>query len=130
VLFESLAARHGFALNLALECDSSLALTKRLVRENCGCTVLPLAAVAEDLAAGTLKSYQLRAPEIRRNVGLVLGNNRVSANRLWETAQLVRNQVRALVESGAWPDARLDAAMQGARPLAGIETATPMPAGA
>ena len=43
----------------------------------------------------------------RRSVGLVLGRTRTPPAALWEAARLVRAQAAALVESGAWPDARL-----------------------
>ena len=107
VLAEALAARHGFGLDVALECDGSIALTRRLVMDGCGCTLLPLAAVADEVAAGRLKAYRLVEPEVRRSVGLVLGRTRTPPAALWEAARLVRAQAAALVESGAWPDARL-----------------------
>ena len=107
VLAEALAARHGFVLDVALECDGSIALTRRLVMDGCGCTLLPLAAVADEVAAGRLKAYRLVEPEVRRSVGLVLGRTRTPPAALWEAARLVRAQAAALVESGAWPDARL-----------------------
>lgn len=107
VLAEALAARHGFGLDVALECDGSIALTRRLVMDGCGCTLLPLAAVADEVAAGRLKAYRLVEPEVRRSVGLVLGRTRTPPAALWEVARLVRAQAAALVQSGAWPDARL-----------------------
>ena len=85
----------------------SIALTRRLVMDGCGCTLLPLAAVADEVAAGRLKAYRLVEPEVRRSVGLVLGRTRTPPAALWEAARLVRAQAAALVQSGAWPDARL-----------------------
>lgn len=107
VLAEALAARHGFGLDIALECDGSISLTRHLVMDGCGCTLLPLAAVADEVAAGRLKAYRLAEPDVRRNVGLVLGRTRTPPAALWEAARLVRAQAAALVQSGAWPDARL-----------------------
>ena len=107
VLAEALAARHGFGLDVALECDGSIGLTRRLVVDGCGCTLLPLAAVADEVAAGRLKAYRLVEPEVRRSVGLVLGRTRTPPAALWEAARLVRAQAVAQVASGAWPDARL-----------------------
>jgi DNA-binding transcriptional LysR family regulator len=113
LLVESLAIRQGFSANIALECDGSTALITSLVMDNCGCTLLPEAAVIGEVAADRVKSYRVVDPEVRRRVGLVLGKNRVSPIGLWDTAQLIKAQVIALVQSGAWPDAVLDDALVG-----------------
>jgi DNA-binding transcriptional LysR family regulator len=107
VLVDMLAARHGFATQIALECDGSIALTKRLVREHCGCTVLPSAAVIEEVAAGQLKSYRLVDPAIQREIALVWPKNRATPEGMFAVTQIIRQCTRALVEEGAWPDAVL-----------------------
>lgn len=107
LLVESLAARHGFTPNIVLECDASISQTKRLVMQGCGCTVLPLAAVDEELADGRLRSLRLVAPQVRRRVGIVPGRNRVIPSGLWKIIGLVKAEVARLVESGGWPDAVL-----------------------
>lgn len=104
-LAEGLAARHGFALRPAPECDGSTAVVKRLVMHGCGCTLLPLAAVADEVAAGRLKSFRLIDPEVRRRVAIVQGRNRATPPGLWEALRLVRTTAAELVASGAWPDA-------------------------
>jgi LysR family nitrogen assimilation transcriptional regulator len=113
VLVESLAARHGFALRLALECDGSISITKRLVLENCGCTVLPSAAVVEEVAARRLKRYRLENPAITRDVAIVWPQNRATPEGLWEVSHIIRECAAERVGAGAWPDAQLaaDAAM-------------------
>ncbi len=110
LMAESLAARHGFAVNVALECDGSTGIMKRLVQQGCGCTLLPLAAVIDEVAAGRLKSYRLLEPEVRRRVGLVMGRNRVLPAGLWDAVRLVKAQVNGLVVSGEWPDTVLETA--------------------
>jgi len=107
VLVETLAARYGFSANIALECDGSISITKRLVLANCGCTVLPSAAVIEEVAAGRLKSYRLVGPEIRRDVAIVWPKNRVAPDDMWAVTQIVRQQSADLVGQGAWPDTTL-----------------------
>lgn len=107
VLVDMLAARHGFTTNIALECDGSISITKRLVRERCGCTVLPSAAVIEEVAGGQLKSYRLVAPEVRRDIALVWPKNHAAPDGMWAVTQLIRQCTTALVEEGAWPDAVL-----------------------
>jgi LysR family nitrogen assimilation transcriptional regulator len=107
LLVDSLAARHGFSPDIALECDGSISITKRLVRENCGCTVLPSAAVMDEVAAGQLKSYRLVEPEIRRDIALVWPKNHAAPDGMWTLTQIVRQCTTALVLEGAWPDAVL-----------------------
>jgi LysR family nitrogen assimilation transcriptional regulator len=110
VMVETLAARYGFSPNIALECDGSISITKRLVLAKCGCTVLPSAAVIEEVAAGRLKSFRLQDPEIRRNVAMVWPKNRVSPDGLWAVTQIIRQRTAELVRRGDWPDAVLHAA--------------------
>lgn len=107
LLVESLAARHGFTPDIVLECDASISQTKRLVMQGCGCTVLPLAAVDEELADGRLRSLRLVAPEVRRRVGIVPGRNRVIPSGLWKIIGLVKTEIARLVEARGWPDAVL-----------------------
>ena len=107
LMAETLAAREHFPLKLALECDGSIAILKRLVMQDCGCTLLPQAAVADEVAAGLLKSYRLVDPEVRRCVGIVQGKNRATPTGLWEALQLVKTTVADLIAAGAWPDAVL-----------------------
>ncbi|MFK3799942.1 MULTISPECIES: LysR family transcriptional regulator [unclassified Pseudomonas] len=107
MMVESLANRYGFSANVALECDGSISITKRLVLENCGCTVLPEAAVVEEVKAGRLKSYRLRDPEIRRTVAIVWPKNRVTADGLWAVTQIIRQRAADMVEQGTWPGATL-----------------------
>jgi LysR family nitrogen assimilation transcriptional regulator len=111
LLVESLATRCGFSPRIVLECDGSISITKRLVMENCGCTVLPLAAVSDDVAAGRLRSYPLANPEVRRSVALVLGKTPVELASLRETSRIIKERVTHLVRTGAWPDTLLDAAL-------------------
>ncbi|MFJ3486361.1 LysR family transcriptional regulator [Pseudomonas sp. NPDC090202] len=107
MMVESLANRYGFSANIALECDGSISITKRLVLENCGCTVLPEAAVIEEVKAGRLKSYRLQDPEIRRTVAMVWPKNRVTADGLWAVTQIIRQRAADMVEQGTWPGATL-----------------------
>jgi DNA-binding transcriptional LysR family regulator len=107
MMVESLANRYGFSVNIALECDGSISITKRLVLENCGCTVLPEAAVIEEVTAGRLKSYRLEDPEIRRTVAIVWPKNRVTADGLWAVTQIIRQRAADMVEQGTWPGATL-----------------------
>jgi DNA-binding transcriptional LysR family regulator len=106
-LAESLASRSGISLHVAMECDASISVTKRLVQNGCGYTLLPLAAVAEEVAQGTLKAARLVGADVSRDVALATAKNRPGGSALWNVMQTVRQEVRHIVRSGAWPDAEL-----------------------
>jgi DNA-binding transcriptional LysR family regulator len=107
LLVESLANRYGFSSNIALECDGSISITKRLVLENCGCTVLPEAAVIEEVKAGRLKSYRLEGHDVQRTIAMVWPKNRIAADGLWAVTQIIRQRAVEMVEQGLWPGAHL-----------------------
>lgn len=107
VLVESLATRHGFTPTIAFECDGSISILKRLVLAHCGCTVLPSAAVVEEVEAGRLKRFRLDNPPVMRDVGIVWAGNGSNTEGLWQVSQIVRQCAADLVAQGAWPDAEL-----------------------
>ena len=107
VLAESLAARVGTTLNMAMECDASNTVSMRLVEDGCGATLLPFAAVADRVAQGRLHSARVVDPVVTRQVALTTARNRPVVPELWDIMQTVRQSVRNIVMSGAWPGARL-----------------------
>jgi DNA-binding transcriptional LysR family regulator len=107
LLVKSLAARHGFTPNIALECDGSISITKRMVLAQCGCTVLPSAAVVEEVAAGRVKRFRLVHPNVSRDVGIVWPQSRAQTDGVWQISRIIRETAKQLVHDGAWPDVRL-----------------------
>ena len=107
LLAESLAQKAGIALRIAMECDTSTNVTKSLVEQGCGCTLLPLAAVANEVAAGTLRTARLVEPEVIRDVAIATAKNRPPVPQLWGITQSIRQEIGAIVAAGKWPDARL-----------------------
>jgi LysR family transcriptional regulator, nitrogen assimilation regulatory protein len=103
LLVESLAARNGITPRIVLECDGSISITKRLVLANCGCSVLPAAAVVEEVAAGRLKSFLFDNPAVERDVAIAWSQNRPSTGGLWHMGQIIRSTAATLVRDGAWP---------------------------
>ena len=106
-LAESLASRSGISLHVAMECDASISVTKRLVQNGCGYTLLPLVAVAEEVSQGTLKAARLVGADVSRDVALATAKNRPGGPALWNVMHVVRQEVRHIVQSGAWPDTEL-----------------------
>lgn len=107
MLAEALASRVGISLHVAMECDASISVTKRLVQSGCGYTLLPLAAVTEEVASGTLHAARLVGADVTREVALATVRNRSGASELWSAIQTVRQQICDTVCSGGWPDAEL-----------------------
>lgn len=107
LLVEALASRLGISLHIAMECDASISVTKRLVQNGCGYTLLPLAAVAEEVASGTLRTARLVGADVTREVALATARNRSGASECWSVIQAVRQQICSTVSSGGWPDAQL-----------------------
>ncbi len=104
-LAQTLVSAAGQTLHISMECDASVYITRQLVADGCGCTILPLAAVREDVASGRLKAYRLVNPEVVREVALVCSQNRPPVMRQWDVLQLIRQQIHQLVENNDWPDA-------------------------
>jgi DNA-binding LacI/PurR family transcriptional regulator len=63
--------------------------------------------VAEEVAQGTLKAARLVGADVSRDVALATAKNRPGGSALWNVMQTVRQEVRHIVRSGAWPDAEL-----------------------
>lgn len=102
-LMQSLAQQENMPLNVAIECDGSIAVTKRLVEAGHGCTILPLAAVARELETDCLRAVPVNDARLLRTVGIATARNRPMVDANWEISQLVRQTSAELVEQGAWP---------------------------
>ena len=102
-LAESWAQRHGKRLTVAMECDGSTSMTRRLVQAGLGCSILPLAAVHEDVARGLLQAVRLEGRDALRAVALATAQNRPAVTDLWQITRLLREVVAERVGSGQWP---------------------------
>ncbi|MCC2676758.1 MAG: LysR family transcriptional regulator [Ramlibacter sp.] len=102
-LAESWAQRHGKRLTLAMECDGSTFMTRRLVQAGLGCSILPLAAVHEDVSRGLLQAVRLEGRDALRAVALATAQNRPPVADLWQITRLLREVIAELVVTGQWP---------------------------
>lgn len=107
VLAESLAARYSKSIKVSMECDASVYITRQLVVENCGCTILPLTSVQDEVRQGVLQAAPLVMPDVLRDVAIVSARNRPPIAEQWQVLQSVRQEIVRLVESGMWADAML-----------------------
>lgn len=101
---EALAQEIGEPPNIAIECDGSTHLMRRLVQQNHGYAILPLAAVTAELAAGTLKAVRIDHPWATRTVALATPRGRAQVDSYWKIVQTIKQTVADLVRSGQWPN--------------------------
>lgn len=104
---ESLSQELGYPPNIAIECDGSTSLMRRLVQQNHGYTILPLAAVTAELAAGTLKAVRIDHPRAMRTIALATPRGRAQVDSYWRVVQLIKQTVAGLARDGQWPNVSL-----------------------
>ncbi|QHJ00640.1 LysR family transcriptional regulator [Xylophilus rhododendri] len=102
-LAESLAQRYAQPLRVALECDGSTALTRQLVHAGHGCTILPLAAVQEEVERGLLQAVPIEGTDVLRAVASATARNRPPVAGLREAGRLIRQVVTQVVDAQKWP---------------------------
>ena len=101
-IVEKCATEAGIALDIAVETDSYATL-KDLVRHGHGWTILPLAPIHEDIAAGRLAAVPLTDPAPVRRLVLAYPSDR-SVSRLARFAgETIAAIVGDLVERKIWP---------------------------
>ena len=89
------------ALNVSIEVDSYSNI-KELVAAGFGCSVLPLNAVSREVQAGSLSSWTIAEPPIRRSVHLASSVERPMTNAVAAIRDLVRDLLRELARNGNW----------------------------
>lgn len=105
VLVEDAAARVGVTLNVAMEVET-LPTIYDLVRTGGLRTVLPLAAVKQEVAEGRLIAQRIVDPVISRELILAHAPHRAAAPVTKAVVRLIRSKISELVRSGVW-DGRL-----------------------
>ncbi|TBN42730.1 LysR family transcriptional regulator [Paracoccus subflavus] len=105
VLVEDAAARAGVTLNVAMEVET-LPTIYDLVRTGGLRTVLPLAAVKQEVTEGRLIAQRITDPLISRELILAHAPHRAAAPVTKAVVKLIRSKISELVRSGVW-DGRL-----------------------
>ncbi len=105
-LIEQVAAQSGFHLNVIFDVDS-VSLTKRMVAEGMGYSILAHAAVQEDVAMGGLVGHAIERPGIRSTVSLTTLKDRRSSRLALSWEKILLETLEELVTAGAWMDATL-----------------------
>jgi len=107
LLAQSLANQKSISLNIVLECDGSTSLTRRLVEKNCGCTILPLASVADGVAQGKLRTAVLTDPPVEREVVIATPQNRPVPSDFLQIMRTLKRIMSDTITRGDWPGAEL-----------------------
>ena len=98
---EAAASAAGLALQVAVEIES-LVQMKELVRDGGHVTILPFAAVQQEIRAGSLAARRIVAPVLRRPVSLAVSAERPLSQGAHRVAEIVEDIVRrALSGRGA-----------------------------
>lgn len=101
-LIDEACAPAGVQLDVVAEIES-LGSVKRAVEEGIGSTILAAGAVAEEVAAGRLRTIAIDSPAMRRRVVRVLGTARPQTVACAAVDALVVDVLRDMARSSAWP---------------------------
>jgi len=100
-LIERIASKENIKLHVAVDADG-LTILKELVMREVGSTILPLASIHHEVYAGNICVKPIIDPPITRKLFLALPTDRPSTNASMKASEIVRIQVKQIVESGIW----------------------------
>ncbi len=92
----------GIVLDVVAEIES-LPSVKRAVEAGLGATILPLGAVADEVAAGQLRASTIDSPAMSRRVVCASSVLRPGTAAGTAVMQLVGDVLRQMVDDGRWP---------------------------
>jgi len=100
-LIEGVARNENIELNVSIEADG-LIILKELVMRGMGSTILPMAPIHHEINNGTIFAIPITDPPITRKLLLALPTDRPSTNASLKASEILRLQVKQIVESGIW----------------------------
>jgi LysR family nitrogen assimilation transcriptional regulator len=100
-IVEQAAIQHGVRLQVRLEVDS-VAITKALVKDGVGCTILAHAAVYDEIQRGELNARLIERPALISTVAIATLRERRSQKLPNELRRIVLTEMQKLVQSGVW----------------------------
>lgn len=101
-IIDDACAPLNIQLNVVAEIES-LGSVKRAAEAGIGETILPQGAVAEEVAAGRLRTALLNSPAMTRRVVCATSAVRPATLAKQAVAELVQEVIHEMVRSGAWP---------------------------
>ncbi len=103
-LVESAAFRRGIVLDQVQQVDG-VALTKEMVRDGAGHTVLPYVAVRDEVARGTLSFLPIEHDPLLTVHAIACRSGAAPAPFVTDVSRLLREVMSHQARSGAWPGA-------------------------
>lgn len=100
-LLEQKIKRSDFGLNVRLEVDS-LTLIKSLVKDGHGFSILPHAAISEELKHGQLSAARIVKPVFRRGVFVARNPSQFVTRASVKMAEIITNISWNLIRNGEW----------------------------
>ncbi|MFT3717555.1 LysR substrate-binding domain-containing protein [Pseudorhodoferax sp.] len=101
-IIDEACAPLGLALHVVAEIES-LPSVKKAVQARIGSTVLPMGAVAEEVAAGTLCAAAIDSPRMARRVLCATNLSRPPTAAATAVNALVQRVLQEMVAGGTWP---------------------------
>lgn len=98
---ERTAAECGLGLNVVLEVDALFSMTES-VRQGLGFTILPGCAAQRDISDGALAALRIDEPGMQQTLFVATASQRPAAVASRRLAQIVRDAVHGLAETGIW----------------------------
>ena len=102
---EKAARAAGVQLDQVMEINS-IAILKSALLADMGATILPVAPVRDEVAAGVLEAHPIASPAISRTVVLSASRNIPLTNAAAAVRRLAVSVAHSLCDSGAWIGAR------------------------
>jgi DNA-binding transcriptional LysR family regulator len=100
-LVQAEAEARGLTLRIVVEADD-LGVLKELALKGFAWTVLPLAAVHDEVAAGRLCAAPIIEPHLSRRLAIAEPLGRPASVAVARFADLLRDEVTAMVRAGVW----------------------------
>jgi len=101
-IIDDACAPEGIELNVVAEIES-LPSVKRAVEAGLGSTILPLGAVADEVAAGRLRASTIESAAMSRRVVCATSVTRPGTAAGAAVLRVVGHVLRQMVEDGRWP---------------------------
>lgn len=105
MILEHACAVAGVRLNVVTE-TNSMQIQKELVAHGIGFTILPSAAIFDDVASERLSAAPITAPDLSRRIVLALPTTRRASIAVRSVANELRSLIEGIINRNGWPGAR------------------------
>jgi len=101
-MIDRLARERRITLNIPVELDA-MSQMKLLVRHGVGCTILPLAAVRDEVERGELRAVPIVDPDINRTIYVAMASDRPQTPAVAATVRILEACVQRLMTPDGVP---------------------------